>query len=175
MFDLTQAIEVLARTPHVLRSLLHGLSDGWTLRNYGEATFSPFDVVGHLLEADRHNWMPRLRLMLRDGTDTPFAAFDRYAMFESSRGKRLSELLDAFAQMRATNLLELESLHLTNDLLDRQGTHPDLGTVTVRQLLATWVVHDLGHTQQIVKAMAYQYRDAVGPWREYLSILPKPS
>jgi hypothetical protein len=173
MFDVAQSIEVLQRTPHTLRALLGGLSDGWTMSNYGEATFSPFDVVGHLIHAERTNWMTRLRAILEHGEAAPFPAFDRYAMYEASKGKSMGELLDTFASVRAANLDELSAGELTPEVLDRRGTHPQLGTVTLRQLIASWVVHDLGHTHQIAKAMAFQYRDEVGPWREYLTILPK--
>lgn len=172
-FDLDTSIEVLQRTPRTLRSMLGGLSDGWTLSNYGERTFSPFDVVGHLIHADRTNWMTRLKWMLEHGEDRPFPAFDRYAMFETSRGKPITELLDTFASVRAANLDDLRSMRLSADQLDRRGTHPQLGVATVRQLLASWVVHDLGHTHQVVKSMAYQYRDEVGPWRAFLTILPR--
>jgi hypothetical protein len=172
-FSTSNAIEVLQRTPNVLRALLAGLSDGWTLNNYGEATFSPFDVVGHLIHADRTNWMTRLRVILEHGEPTPFLPFDRYAMYEASRGKSMDELLDTFASVRAENLGGLRAVNVTTAHLGLRGTHPELGGVTLGQLLAAWVVHDLGHLHQIVKAMAFQYRDAVGPWGEYLSILPK--
>jgi hypothetical protein len=172
-FDLDKSLAVLQRTPEVLRSSLSGLSDDWTMSNYGEKTFSPFDVVGHLIEADQTNWMPRLRHILEYGDTIPFPAFDRYAMFETSKGKSLSELLDHFANVRAKKLADLRALSLTPEQLEQKGQHPDLGAVALSHLLAAWVVHDLGHIHQIVKSMAFQYRDAVGPWREYLTILPK--
>jgi hypothetical protein len=150
-----------------------GMDESWTHANYGPDTFSPFDVVGHLLHADRTNWMPRLRHILSDrGGVEPFASFDRYAMFETSRGKSMADLLDAFAATRAQCLAELDSMNLAAADLERSGLHPDLGRVTAANLIAAWVVHDLNHTHQIAKAMAYQYRDAVGPWRKLLSILP---
>lgn len=172
-FDLDDSIDVLSRTPTTLHALLAGLGDGWTRRNYGPDTFSPFDVVGHLTHADRTNWMPRLRVILAHGESVPLDAFDRYAMFEASKGKSLGELLETFAQVRAQNLDDLRAMRLTPEHLDRRGAHPQLGPVTARNLLASWVVHDLGHTHQIVKSMAFQYRDAVGPWRELLTILPR--
>jgi len=172
MFTLERCYEVLERTPATLDVLLGGLSDFWTKNNYGEKTFSPFDVVGHLTHADRTNWIPRLRVILAHGESTAFGAFDRYAMYEASRGQSLGDLLETFAEGRARYLDDLRAADLTPDLLDRRGTHPQVGPVTIRNLLAAWVVHDLGHTHQIVKSMAYQYRDEVGPWRGFLTILP---
>jgi hypothetical protein len=172
-FDLNQAIEVLERTPKVLATLLSGLSDDWTKSKYGENTFSPFDVVGHLIHAEKTNWMTRARCILEQGEGTAFPPFDRYAMYETSKGKSIAQLLDEFASARATNLDDLRAMKLTEELLARRGTHPDFGPVTLKQLLATWVVHDLNHLHQVAKSMAFQYRDAVGPWRAFLSILPK--
>lgn len=171
-FDLNHSIEVLRKTPSVLHSLLNGLSDDWTRTNYGENTFSPFDVVGHLLHGERTDWMPRLRIILEYGDTKPFEPFDRYAMYEESKGKSLDELLQAFAKLRKQNLDELIALKLTVKQLNRQGLHPALGTVTLQQLLATWVVHDLNHLHQIAKSMAYQYRNEMGPWRQYVTFLP---
>lgn len=171
--ELEKSIEVLERTPNVLNALLTGISDFWSLSNYGEKTFSPFDVVGHLIEAEQSNWMTRVRVILESGTDKIFPPFDRYAMFETSQGKSMDELLTKFALARAASLQALRALNLTPELLQVTGTHPEFGKVTLSQLIATWVVHDLGHLHQIAKAMAYQYRDDVGPWREYLTILPK--
>lgn len=164
---------MLERTPRVLREMLCGLDSFWVKSNYGEATFSPFDVVGHLLEGEKNDWMVRVRVILEHGESQAFKPFDRYAMYESSKGKQIGELLDEFAACRAANVAEVRGLNLTEALLDRRGRHPALGVVTLRQLLATWVVHDLGHTHQIAKAMAYQYRGEVGPWVEYLTILPR--
>lgn len=172
-FHLPQALEVFARTPHVLRAMLGGLSDEWVLSNYGEKTFSPFDVVGHFIHGERTDWMPRARIILEHGESKPFEPFDRYAMYEASRGKTLADLLDAFQSLRDKNLADLRALRLTPEQLALRGTHPALGPVTLAQLLATWAAHDLSHIHQIAKAMAYQYRDAVGPWRAYLTILPR--
>jgi len=167
-------LQVLQRTPAALNALLRGLSDFWTSTNYGDKTFSPFDVVGHLIHAEQTNWLIRARTILERGQDTPFPAFDRYAMYEASKGKTMPRLLDEFAELRAANLAELQAMNLTQEHLNRRGTHPELGTVTLGNLLATWVVHDLGHTHQIVKSMAYQFRADVGPWVNYLTILPRP-
>lgn len=172
-FELAQAMEVLERTPSVLRAWLGGLSDDWVLSNYGEETFSPFDVVGHLIHGEEADWMVRALIILEHGEAQPFPPFDRYAMYETSRGKTLNELLETFTQLRKHNLNDLRALQLTPQLLDSLGTHPALGTVTLKQLLATWVAHDLNHLHQIAKAMAYQYRHDVGPWREYLTFLPR--
>jgi hypothetical protein len=171
--ELAHSIEVLQRTPAALRALLGGLSDFWVMSNYGPNTFSPFDVVGHLIHAERTNWMPRARLILSHGPAAPFPPFDRYAMYESSKGRTMDELLGDFESARATSLDELRALNLTGTQLHLRGTHPDFGAVTLGQLLAAWPVHDLNHLHQIAKSMAYQHRDAVGPWRDYLSILPR--
>jgi hypothetical protein len=171
--ELGQAVEALRRTPDVLRALLGGLSDCWVLSDYGAGTFSPFDVVGHLIHGERTDWMVRVRVILEHGETTPFEPFDRYAMSEASKGKSLAELLQLFASLRAKNLDDLRALQLTPEQLECRGTHPALGGVKLRQLIAAWVVHDLGHVHQIAKAMAFQYRTEVGPWREYLSILPR--
>lgn len=170
-FDLHQAIEVLERTPGVLRAMLAGLSQPWVQNNYGPETFSPFDVVGHLIHGERHDWMPRMVIILEHGPHKPFEPFDRYAMYEDSKGKTIDGLLDTFARLRSQNIAELTRLQLTPQQLTMTGTHPDLGEVTLEQLMATWVVHDLNHTHQIAKAQAWQYRDHVGPWRSEVSII----
>jgi hypothetical protein len=172
-FEIDRSVEILSRTPGTLRLLLGGVSDFWALSNYGAETFSPFDVVGHLIHGERTNWMTRLRVILEHGAAVPFPAFDRYAMFEDSKGKSMDDLLATFAQLRENNLNDLRALKLTAGHFDLPGTHPQIGTVTLKNLLAAWVVHDLGHMHQIAKAMAYQYRDEVGPWRELLTILPR--
>lgn len=174
VFDIQRSIEVLDRTPRVLLAMLSGVGDFWATSNYGEATFSPFDVVGHLIEGERHDWMVRARVILDHGEGTPFEPFDRYAMYQSSRGRSIGDLLNEFARLRANNVADLGALNLKPEQLNLRGTHPAFGPVTLKQLLATWVVHDLGHTHQIAKAMAYQYRNEVGPWVEYLTILPRP-
>lgn len=172
-FELARTLEVLERTPAALRAMLGGVSDFWTRNNYGEATFSPFDVVGHLIEGEKHNWMVRARCILEHGEGRVFPPYDRYAMFERDKGRSMGELLDEFAQRRGANLAELRGLNLTPARLDTRGTHPEFGPVTLRQLLASWTVHDLGHTHQIAKSMAYQYRGEVGPWVKFLTILPR--
>jgi hypothetical protein len=172
-FDVERSVEVLQRTPQVLRALLAGVSDFWSSNNYGPKTFSPFDVVGHLIHAEKTNWMVRARLILEPGGPKPFPPFDRYAMYETSKGKSMQHLLDEFAAIRAKNIEDLRTLNLTPEMLSRRGVHPEFGEVTLSQLIATWTVHDLNHLHQIAKSMAFQYRDAVGQWRAFLSILPK--
>lgn len=171
-FVLSQAIEVLQRTPQVLTAMLGGLSRPWVMNNYGAETFSPFDVVGHLIHGDNADWMPRLRIILEHGESVPFEPFDRYAMYEANRGKTTNDLLSEFADVRGRRLAELAALELTPSQLELKGLHPAIGPVTARQLLATWVAHDLNHIHQIAKSMAYQYRQAVGPWRAHLGVLP---
>ena len=170
-FRLDRSIEVLRNTPAALQGLLGGLSNSWTRTNYGKDTFSPFDVVGHLIHADRTNWMTRVNVILRHGEAEVFPAFDRFAMYETSEGKAMAALLTEFAQVRAESLEALQKVDLTPDLLALRGTHPSFGTVTLQQLLSTWVVHDLSHVRQIVRSMAFQYRDEVGPWLPNLAIL----
>jgi len=172
-FTLPHALEVLERTPRVLQSLLGGLSEPWVRSNYGESTFSPFDVVGHLIHGERTDWMVRVDIILRHGEERAFEPFDRYAMYRESQGKTITDLLAEFAELRRSNLARLRAMTLTNNQLNLRGRHPALGPVTLRQLLATWVVHDMNHLHQVAKCMAYQYRDEVGPWRAYLTILPQ--
>lgn len=170
-FELEQAIEVLKRTPATLDSLLRDLPEPWLVQNEGPETWSPYDVIGHLIHGEETDWIPRARIIIEHGETRAFEPFDRVAMFEESKDKTLAQLLDTFTQLRADNLRELQAMNLTSDLLNKRGRHPELGVVTLRQLLSTWVVHDLGHVRQVVRVMSKQYRDAVGPWRAYLSIL----
>ena len=173
-FDTEHAIEILGRTPVVVRAMLSGLSDPWVYNNYGEKTFSPFDVVGHLIEGERTDWILRARIILDSGEERPFEPFDRYAQFEDNKGKTISELLTTFEELRAANLVTLDALDVDSERLELRGTHPELGPVTLGHLLAAWVVHDLNHIAQIAKAMAFQYREQVGPWGEFMSILRPP-
>jgi hypothetical protein len=170
-FDLTNSIAVLGRTPGVLRALLAGLSEEWTHRNEGPDTWSPFDVVGHLIDGEETDWMGRARIILAQGTNRRFEPFDRFRHLRMNKGKPLGELLDRFSALRASNLQELERLQLSRDQLRLTGEHPEFGAVTLEQLLATWVVHDLGHLAQIARVMAKQYRDVAGPWEAYLPVL----
>ena len=172
-FSLDQAVEILSQTPVTLRSLLSGLSAPWINNNEGAQTWSPFDVVGHLIHGERTDWMPRLKIILELGESRPFDPFDRFAQFEASKGKSLSELLETFATLRRQNLATLKQLNLTEEHFKLKGIHPDFGPVTLGQLLATWVVHDLNHISQIARVIAKQYADEVGPWVSYLSILKR--
>lgn len=172
-FRLDQAREVLGRTPATLNALLRDLPAEWVAANEGADSWSPFDVVGHLIHAEETDWMPRAKIILEHGEARAFEPFDRFAMFEASGGKSLDELLDTFERLRGESLRELEALSLTPELLAKPGRHPELGAVTLGQLLSTWVVHDLGHVAQVVRVMAKQYGEAVGPWRAYLSVLSR--
>lgn len=172
-FQLDQAKEILRRTPGTLNALLGGLPDEWVLPNEGPDTWSPYDIVGHLIEGEETDWIPRTRIILEDGESRPFDRFDRFAMFEKSKGKSLSELLARFEQLRGEGLRQLDEMKLTPELLEKRGTHPVLGVVTLSQLLSAWVVHDLGHIRQIVRVMAKQYGDAIGPWTAFLTIVEK--
>ena len=170
-FVLDEGVAILARVPATLDSLLRGLPDGWTAANEGGETWSPFDVIGHLIHGERTDWMPRARIILEHGDARPFDRFDRFAQFELSQGRTLASLLDELAVLRQDNLRELTSWNLKEADLDRRGLHPELGGVTLRQLLATWVAHDLDHVMQVSRVLARQYTGEVGPWRAYLRII----
>jgi hypothetical protein len=172
-FQLTDALEVLERTPQTFRALLAGLTDAWTAPNEGPETFSAFDNLGHLIHGERTDWIPRARIILAQGPNRRFVPFDRFAQYRESQGKSLANLLDEFEGLRAENLATLRGWNLTESQLDLEGEHPELGTVTLRKLLAAWVVHDLGHVAQTSRVMAKQYREAVGPWRAYLPVLDR--
>lgn len=172
-FQLTDAIAVLERTPATLRALLQGLPDAWTSSDEGPDTFAAFDNVGHLIHGERADWIPRARIILAQDANRRFEPYDRFAQIRESRGKSLTELLDELARLRAENLATLRGWNLSERELSLEGEHPELGPVTLRQLLATWVAHDLGHIAQTARVMAKQYREAVGPWRAYLPILDR--
>jgi hypothetical protein len=172
-FDLTDGLAILERTPHTLRAALAGLSPAWTDATEGPETWSPYVIVGHLIHGERTDWIPRAQVILAQHSDRRFAPYDRFAQFRESRGKSLADLLDEFAQLRAANLATLAGWQLTEAHLALEGEHPDFGRVTLRQLLATWVAHDLGHVAQAARVMAKQYREAVGPWRAYLPVMDR--
>src|SRR5262245_5156662 len=167
----SEAVEVLSRTPAMLTALLGGLSKAWLTADEGPGTFSPRDVVGHLLFGEETDWIPRLRIILEHGESRPFTPFDRFGFRKAYGDLGIGELLDRFADLREANLRILRGHELTPALLERRGTHPELGTVTLSELLATWVAHDLNHLTQIARVMARRYESAVGPWRAYLKIL----
>jgi hypothetical protein len=170
-FVIEEATAILARTPAAIDALLRGLPDVWIGASEGGETWSPFDVIGHLIHGERTDWLPRARMILEHGEARPFDTFDRFAQFRASQGRTLPALLDEFASLRAANLRALDALTLTDGDLDRRGVHPELGVVTMRQLLATWVAHDLDHLVQISRVLARQYSDDVGPWKAYLRII----
>jgi hypothetical protein len=169
--NLQHTISLLTRTPAALNALLRDLPEMWTLRNEGENTWSAFDVVGHLIHAERTDWMPRARTILQFGETQAFEPFDRQGHARAVQGKSLGQLLDEFALLRSENLGHLRSLNLQQHDLDRRGRHPALGAVTLSELLATWAAHDLTHLHQISRIMACQYRVAVGPFGKYLGVM----
>jgi len=169
--NLQHTISLLTRTPSTLDAFLRDLPETWTLRNEGENTWSVFDVVGHLIHGERTDAMVRTKLILQSGENHPFERFDRWAQMRESQDKSLGQLLDEFARLRSENLGELRALTLQPEDLERRGRHPALGVVTLSQLLATWAAHDLTHLHQIARIMAHQYREAVGPWTQYLGVM----
>lgn len=170
-FELTTGIAVLERTPYTLRAMLAGLPPPWTNATEGAETWSPYDIVGHLIHGEHTDWIPRAQLILAQGVDRRFTPFDRFAQFRESQGKSLADLLDEFARLRAENLATITGWRLTESQLALEGEHPEFGPVTLRQLLAAWVAHDLGHLAQTARVMAKQYAEAVGPWRAYLPVM----
>jgi len=170
-FTLTEAIEILERTPNVLEAMIDGISDSWIMNNEGGETWSPYDVLGHLIHGEKTDWVPRMELILSDKASLAFEPFDRFAQFEQSKGKSTRQLLDEFKALRKENIERLREKRLSEKDLTRTGIHPAFGSVTLRQLLASWTVHDLNHVSQISRVMARQYETEVGPWKAYLGIL----
>ena len=166
-----QGIEILERTPAILKSLLANISQDWVMNNEGADTFSPYDVVGHLIHGEKTDWVVRAKIILEHGVNKPFEPYDRFAQYEESKGKTLGQLLDEFEKIRKENVGWLQSIQLTEDDLERKGMHPVLGEVTLRNLLSTWVVHDLTHIAQITRVMAKQYKEEMGPWPQFFRIL----
>jgi hypothetical protein len=169
--DLQTTIALLARTPPALQVFLRDLPESWTLSNEGENTWSVFEIIGHLIHGERADWMPRARIILQSGETCAFDPFDRQAQERESKGKSLPELLDEFARLRAENLNALRSMKVQPGDLCKRGLHPELGTVTLSELLATWAAHDLTHLHQISRVMAHQLEPLVGPWRAYLGVM----
>lgn len=170
-FDLAEGIAILERTPALLDAWLRGLPNAWVRADEGGDTWNAFDVVGHLIDGEETDWIPRARIILEQGEGRPFDKYDRFAQATRFAGWSLETLLDRFAALRRDNLATVRGWRLTGEQLDRRGRHPELGAVTLRQLLATWVAHDLNHLAQISRVMAKRHAEDVGPWRAYLSIL----
>lgn len=170
-FKLSEALEVLERTPTTLRALLHDVSHPWERGTEGPNTFSPFDNIGHLIDGEETDWMPRASIILAQGSNRRFEPYDRFRHKARNVNRSLESLLDEFGKLRAENMRTLRSWSLTESQLELRGEHPGLGPVTLRQLLAAWVVHDLGHIAQVARVMAKQYRAEVGPWVPYLPVL----
>ena len=168
---LEECFSVLTRTPAAFNALLRDLPEAWTEATEGPGTWSPYVVIGHLLHGEKADWIPRLAIILEHGPSRPFDPFDREAQFRDSQGKSLPQLLDEFSALRGDNLARLRALDLQPAQLELKGTHPALGPVTVRQLLSTWTAHDLGHMLQVSRVMAKRYKQDVGPWAEYLSVM----
>ena len=171
IFSIEHSIEILERTPDVLESLLKNLSDDWVMNNEGVNTWSPFDVVGHLIHGEKTDWIPRMEIILSNQPNKSFVPFDRFAQFKESKGKTINQLLDEFKTLRMKNVEILKSKNISANDLKLTGKHPAFGEVTLEQLLSTWLVHDLNHIYQISRAMASQYKEDVGPWIEYLKVL----
>lgn len=167
------AREVLTRTPQTVRALLGDISEGWAATRPGPEEWSPSDVVAHLIHGERTDWIPRMRILLEHGEERPFDPFDRTGWRQEAEGKTLPQLLDTFDAMRGENLAALDAVPLDEATLERRGTHPELGPVTLAELLATWAAHDLAHMAQILETMAKRYHDEVGPWRAYLPVLDR--
>lgn len=172
-FNLENSIDILQRTPDVLQHLLNDIAEEWSMRNEGPDTFSPYDVVGHLIHGERSDWITRMELILSTKSDKKFRPYDRFAQFEESKGKSMNQLLSEFKELRERNLTLLKSANLKESDFQKKGIHPKFGEVTLQELLSTWTVHDLSHIAQITRVMCKQYKAAVGPWMEYLPILTR--
>ena len=170
-FTIENTIQILKRTPLTLYSFLYDVNKDWSNNNEGGETWSPYDVIGHLIHCDEYNWIPRIEVTLSDSTLRQFEPLDRFAQLQKSEGKSLNQLLDEFIKIRYASLEKLNALNITNEQLSKTAIHPELGSVTLSQLIATWLVHDLDHISQIVRVMAKQYKGEVGPWIQYMKIL----
>lgn len=172
-FNFDEAISILERTPVVLKNYLKGLSEDWTSPNEGKNTWSPFDIVGHLVVGEKTDWVVRAEIIMADNPDKNFTPFNMAAQFEYGKGKSLDQLLTEFEVLRNENLKKLRAMKLTDKQMSLTGIHPEFGKVSLKELLSTWVAHDLGHIAQISRVMARQYKSEVGPWKKYLGILNK--
>ena len=172
-FEINKAIEILERTPPTIATLLKGISQEWLMNNEGENTWSPYEIVGHLIHGEKTDWIPRAKIILSDSENKTFESFDRFAQRRENQEKTIEELLQEFKELRNKNLSELASLQISDRHLREKGIHPELGEVNLQQLLSSWVVHDLGHISQMTRVMAKQYKEEVGVWKEYLGVLKK--
>ncbi|MEM9919666.1 MAG: DinB family protein [Bacteroidota bacterium] len=172
-FDIHKSIEILSRTPDTLDSMLTGLSEDWLKSNEGIDTWSPYDIVGHLIHGEKTDWIPRAKIILSEAEDKTFVPFDRFAQMNLAEEKDMATLLEEFRTLRAENIKELRAFNMDAATLQRKGIHPELGEANLKELLSTWVVHDLGHIAQIARVMAKQYSTEVGPWKQYLGILKR--
>jgi hypothetical protein len=170
-FSIASALQILERTPIVVETYLKNLNDEWIFTNEGGESWSAFDIVGHYIHGEKTDWIPRMQIILGDNPDKNFVPFDRFAQFNDGRGKTLDELLNEFKELRLQNIQKLRSIEFTEVTLKKAGIHPKFGTVTLKQLLAAWVVHDLTHIYQISRVLAKQYAAEVGPWKEFLGVL----
>jgi DinB superfamily len=170
-FSVINSVQILEKTPSVLKSLLTGIDKEWVMGNEGADTFSPYDVIGHLIHGEKTDWAVRTKMILEHGLNKPFEPYDRFAQYEESKGKTLEQLLDEFERLRRENVNWLQSLRLTEEDLEKKGMHPVLGEVSLKNLLSTWVVHDLTHIAQITRVMAKQYKEEMGPWPQFFRIL----
>ena len=169
-FSIEKSLEILERTPVVIKKMLDGLNDEWIYANEGDNTWSAFDVMGHLIEGEKSDWIPRMQIILSDSPEKKFEPFDRFKQFEESKGKNISQLIAEFKRLRQKNIKILKDAKIDKAALARKGIHPGLGEVTLQQLLATWVTHDLAHLLQISRVMVKQYREEIGPWEAYFSV-----
>jgi DinB superfamily len=172
-FDLDKSIEILERTPKVIEDMLNGVSEDWVVKNEGPDTWSPYDIVGHLIHGEKTDWIARVEIILSDKPNKKFQTFDRFAQFRESEGKTLQMLIDEFKTLRKKNIIKLRLKEIDSVDLTMKGIHPAFGKVTLKQLLSTWVVHDLNHIAQIARVMSKQYKTEVGPWIDYLPILTR--
>lgn len=169
-FDIEKALPVLERTPQVIESLLYGLPDEWINSNEGGDTWTPIDIVAHLIHGEKTDWIPRTQIILGEGSKE-FTPFDMEGHVKEKEGKTLPQLLDEFKVLRKENLAQLKAVEFSPEMLENTGIHPVLGPVTLRHLLAAWVVHDLTHIHQLSRVMAKQYDEAVGPWKQFMGVL----
>jgi len=170
-FDINKSIEILEKTPTLLDNMLSGISDDWFKNNEGEHTWSPYDIVGHLIHGEKTDWIPRAKIILSNTENKTFVPFDRFAQMEEDQKRTIADLLAEFKLLRRENIIELKKIQVDDATLSKKGMHPELGEVSLKELLATWTVHDLGHIAQISRVMAKQYKSEVGPWIQYLGVL----